>query len=365
MLAVEPAEIGFAALLCRSEGERHVDLLFRIERVGPAVAHEIVPRHSGANDLLLAHTASEMDTIGMDKLDAMGAFTRVVALGSYAEAGRQLGLTRSAVSKAVMELEQVLGARLLDRTTRKVSATEAGLAYYQRCIDILAVIEETELQVSRLHDEPKGVLKINAPMSFGALYLGDAIAAFMATYPELKVELTLNDRFIDPIEEGVDVTIRIAALQDSSLIARKLAPARRVLVASPAYIAAHGSPRSPADLAQHRCLTYGHTTTLQRWQFTSAGETVTVHTHSVLCSNNGDVLRSAALASQGVTELPTFLVGADIRTGRLVVLLPAFPLTTLGVYALYAPNRYLAAKSRVLIDFLVDRFGPDPAWDRP
>src|SRR5688572_25048667 len=152
----------------------------------------------------------------MDKLEAMNAFAKVVALGSYAEAGRALGLTRSAVSKAVMELEQVLGARLLDRTTRRVSPTEAGLSYYERCLDILSRIEETELQVSRLHDEPRGVLRINAPMSFGMLYLGDAIAAFMAAYPDLNVEMTLNDRFIDPVEEGVDVTIRIAAPADSS-----------------------------------------------------------------------------------------------------------------------------------------------------
>ena len=143
----------------------------------------------------------------MDKLEAMEAFTRVVALGSYAEAGRALGLTRSAVSKAVMELEQVLGARLLDRTTRRVSPTEAGRAYYESCVNVLASIEETELQISRLHVEPKGILKINAPVSFGALYLGSALAEFMMTYPDLKVELTLNDRFIDPIEEGVDITI--------------------------------------------------------------------------------------------------------------------------------------------------------------
>ncbi len=152
----------------------------------------------------------------MDKLNAMLAFTKVVSLGSYAEAGRQLGLTRSAVSKGVIELEQILGARLLDRTTRKVSATEAGLAYYERCLAILADIEETELQVSRLHDEPKGTLKLNAPMSFGVLHVNRAIADFMAAYPDLKIELLLNDRIVDPIEEGFDVTIRIAELADSS-----------------------------------------------------------------------------------------------------------------------------------------------------
>src|SRR5262245_50305861 len=188
----------------------------------------------------------------MDKLDAMNAFAKVVAAGSYAEAARRLGITRSAVSKAVMELEQLLGARLLDRTTRRVTPTEAGRAYYERCVAILAEVEETEIQISRLHDEPKGVLKVNAPMSFGTLYLGAAIADFMSEHEDLKVELTLNDRFIDPLEEGVDVTIRIGALADSSLIARRIAPARRVLAASPDYLRRHGTPKVPADLGGHR-----------------------------------------------------------------------------------------------------------------
>ena len=299
----------------------------------------------------------------MDKLEAMNAFVRVVALGSYAEAGRALGLTRSAVSKAVMELEQFLGARLLDRTTRRVSATEAGLAYYESCVDILARVEETEMQVSRLHDEPKGVLKVNVPVSFGVLHLGPLIAEFMTQYPALKIELTLNDRFIDPIEEGMDVTLRIGALADSSLIARRLAPARRVLAASPDYMRRHGEPSNPEDLAHHRCLTYGHSTTLQRWQLTRDGVTISIAASSVLCSNNGDVLRSAALGGQGITMLPTFLVGPDIRAGRLQVVLPATPPTELGIFALYAPNRYLAAKTRLLIDFLAKRLGARPPWD--
>lgn len=299
----------------------------------------------------------------MDKLEAMNAFVKVVALGSYAEAGRALGLTRSAVSKGVMELEQLLGARLLDRTTRRVSATEAGLAYYERCADILARVEETEMQVSRLHDEPKGVLKINAPVSFGTLHLGPLIAEFMANFPDLKIELTLNDRFIDPIEEGVDVTIRIGILEDSSLIARRLAPARRVLVAAPEYLKRYGRPKGPEDLVQHRCLNYGHSTTLQRWQLTRDGQTINLGLNSVLCSNNGDVLRAAALGGQGITMLPTFLVGPDIKAGRLQIVLPEHPPTDLGLFALYAPNRYLAAKTRLLIDFLASRFGERPGWD--
>lgn len=299
----------------------------------------------------------------MDKLEAMNAFVRVVALGSYAEAGRALGLTRSAVSKAVMELEQLLGARLLDRTTRRVSATEAGLAYYESCVDILARVDETEMQVSRLHDEPKGVLKINAPVSFGVLHLGPLIAQLMASYPALKIELTLNDRFIDPIEEGVDVTIRIGVLADSSLIARRLATARRVLVAAPGYLKEFGVPERTEDLTKHRCLNYGHTTTLQRWQLTRDGQTINVAINSVLCSNNGDVLRAAALGGQGITKLPTFLVGADVKAGRLNVVLPETPPTGLGLFALYAPNRYLAAKTRLLVDFLASAFGERPSWD--
>ncbi len=299
----------------------------------------------------------------MDKLDAMNAFVKVVASGSYAEAARRLGLTRSAVSKAVMELEQLLGARLLDRTTRHVTPTEAGLAYYERCTAILAQVEETEIQISRLHDEPKGVLKVNAPMSFGTLYLAAAIADFMALYDDLKVELILNDRFIDPLEEGVDVTIRIGVLADSSLIARRLAPARRVLVASPDYIARHGAPQTPADLVHHRCLNYGHTTAMQRWQLTQGGETITIQIGSCLCSNNGEVLRAAALKGNGITNLPTFIVGPDIKAGHLEVVLPGNQPADLGIFALYAPNRYLAAKTRVFIDFLAERFGAEPQWD--
>jgi DNA-binding transcriptional LysR family regulator len=300
----------------------------------------------------------------MDKLGAMNAFAKVVALGSFAEAARTLGTTRSAASKAVMELEHVLGVRLLDRTTRRVRTTEAGLAYYERCVDILARVEETEMQVARLHGEPIGVLRLNGPASFGALYLAPAVSEFMGRHPKIKIELTLTDRFIDPIEEGADVTIRIAELADSSLIARKLAPARRAFVASPSYVTSQGEPMAPEDLARHACLTYGHTTTLQRWRVVRDGEAATVPIDSVLCSNSGDVLRAAALAGRGIALLPTFLVGPDIESGDLRTVLDRFPQPALGVHALYASNRYLAAKTRAFIDFLAERFGDEPEWDR-
>ena len=300
----------------------------------------------------------------MDKLDAMSAFARVVAAGSYAEAARRIGLTRSAVSKAVTELEQILGVRLLDRTTRRVTPTEAGRAYYERVVGILADVETTESSVSRLHDEPKGLLKINAPMSFGTLYLGPAIAEFMVAYADLRIELTLNDRFIDPIEEGVDVTVRIGTLPDSSLIARKLAPARRVLVASSEYLRSHGTPETTDDLTAHRVLNFGHSHAMQRFELTRRGEILSVPVTSRLCSNNGDVLRAAALHGNGIALLPTFLIGSDIAAKKLAVVLRDYEPTGLNIYAVYAPNRYLAAKTRVFIDFLAGRFGPQPDWDR-
>lgn len=299
----------------------------------------------------------------MDKLDAMNVLTKVVASGSFAEAARRLGVTRSAISKAITQLEQELGARLLDRTTRRVTLTEAGLAYYERCLAILAQISETEAQVSRLHDEPKGVLKVNAPMSFGTLYLGSAIADFMDRYRDLKVELTLTDRMIDPLEEGVDVTVRIGAMVDSSLIARRISSVRVVLVASPEYIARHGLPKTPADLVSHKCLHYGHSTTVPRWQLTENGASISVPVAACLSSNNGDTLRDAALKGIGIARQPSFIVGADVAAGRLVVVLADYPPQDVTVHALYAPNRFLAAKSRVFIDFLVERFG-HPAWER-
>ena len=300
----------------------------------------------------------------MDKLDAMSAFARVVSAGSYAEAARRMGLTRSAVSKAVTELEQLLGVRLLDRTTRRVTATEVGKAYYERVVGILSDVETTESAVSRLHDEPKGLLKINAPMSFGTLYLGPAIAEFMVAYDELRIELVLNDRFIDPIEEGVDITVRIGALPDSSLIARKLAPARRVLVASPAYLKSHGTPRTPDDLVHHHALSFGHSQASHRFELTHQTKILSVPVTPRMCSNNGDVLRAAALHGNGIALLPTFLIGSDIATKKLAIVLPEYGPTGLDVYALYAPNRYLAAKTRVFIDFLAKRLGPRPRWDR-
>lgn len=298
----------------------------------------------------------------MDKLDAMLAFTKVVANGSFAEAARQIGRTRSAISKAVMELEHVLGARLLDRTTRKVRPTEAGLAYYERCVAVLAAIEETEIQIAGLHEAPKGVLRINGPMSFGTAYLSVVVADFLALYPELTIELLLNDRFIDPLDEGVDVTVRIGELLDSSLIARRLAQTRRVLVAAPDYLARAGTPATPDDLARHRCLVYGQVAARPRWRLAHRGAPISTPIVSVMCANNGDVLCEAACKGLGIALLPTVIAGDAIKAGRLVTLLDAFGPPPLPIHALYAPNRFLAAKTRLFIDFLAARFAVAP-WE--
>lgn len=298
----------------------------------------------------------------MDKLEAMQSFVRVVSAGSYTEAARQLGRTRSAVSKAVMALEHLLGVRLLDRTTRKVRPTEAGLAYYERSAAVLAQIEESEIQIAGLHDAPRGVLRINGPMSFGTAYLAGAVADFLGTHPEVKVELLLNDRFIDPLEEGVDVTVRIGELADSSLIARRIASTRRVLVAAPAYLARHGTPGAPEELSRHRCLVYGQMAARQRWHLQRDGETIAVPVTSALCANNGEVLRDAACKGLGIALLPTVIAGEAMKAGRLATVLGRYSPPALPIHALYAPNRYLAAKTRLFIDFIADRFAGLP-WE--
>ncbi len=300
----------------------------------------------------------------MDKLDAMNAFAKVVAAGSYAEAARRLGLTRSAVSKAVMELEQLLGARLLDRTTRRVTPTEAGLAYYERCVSILADVEETEIQISRLHDEPRGVLKINAPMSFGILYLGEAVAEFMTRYPELRIELVLNDRFIDPLEEGVDVTVRIGAL--GGFEPHRAAPSAGAARAR-RFAAIPRAARRTADAAGSarpslpRLRPYGGRAPLAAHAGRRGGGGAD---HLERCAPT--TARCCAPRRSPATASPIcrrFSSGRISPRAGLCAVLPDNPPTELGIFALYAPNRYLAAKTRVFIDFLVARFGEDPAWD--
>ena len=294
----------------------------------------------------------------MDKFESLRAFTKVVEAGGFAAAAREMDVSRSAVNKLVINLEDELGVQLLHRTTRQVTPTETGLGFYERCVAILADLAEAELAVSQVHDEPKGNLRINAPMSFGTLHLAPAIAEFAAQYPELRIQLTLEDRFINPIEEGFDLTVRISHPPEAAgLIVHAIAPVPLLLCASPDYLAEHGLPQQPSELRNHSCLHYGYLSTNNQWKLTNAaGNEQTVTISGALCSNNGEVLRDAALRSLGIALLPTFLIEQPLAQGRLQTVLSNYRSAELSICIIYPTNRHLSTKVRLLTDFLKTQF---------
>ena len=299
----------------------------------------------------------------MDRFAAMRVFVEVVDGGSFTAASERLGLSRAAVSKSVMQLEEHLGARLLNRTTRRLSLTEVGRVFQERCREILDQVAEAETVAARSTAEPRGQLTVNAPHSFGTLHLGPALAEYCRRYPQVQVALSLNDRFIDVVSEGLDVVIRIARLEDSTLVARRMAPCRIVLCASPGYLAARGAPRVPQDLALHACLVYTNTPGGDHWLLSGPGGSESVSVNGPLCADNGEVLKSAALAGLGIAQLPTFICGEELASGRLVSVLPAWQPPAISVHAVYPSRRYLSAKVRTFVDFLSEYFGESPPWD--
>lgn len=302
----------------------------------------------------------------MDRFTSMRVFRRVVELESFSAAARDLGISNAAVSKHVSDLEGRLETQLLNRTTRRMSVTETGRAFYERCVRILDDLEEAERAVSHLHSTPRGILKINAPNTFGILHLQPIMPDFMQRYPELIVELTLNDRFVDIVEEGVDVAVRGGGpLTDSTLIARRVAPIRRILCASPNYVDGHGTPTRPADLAKHNCLIYSLSSSPRDWTFQGPDGPQTVRVTGNYVANNSLAHRDALLADMGVAMVPSFIVGEDIRAGRLRCLMKDYPVAPHAMHAVYPQNRHLSAKVRVFVDFLVERFAPEPPWDPP
>ncbi len=297
----------------------------------------------------------------MDKFESIRAFTQVVISGGFAAAARDMGLSRSAVNKLVIALENELGVQLLHRSTRVVTPTETGLAFHERCLEILASLEEAERSITQLHEEPRGRLRVNAPMSFGTMHLAPALADFLVHYPELQVQLTLNDRFIDPLEEGFDVTVRIAKPQTSaSLIVHPLVSAQRVLCAAPSYLETQGIPAHPNELLHHSCLHYGQLAVEDRWLLIGADGDHTISVTGVLCSNNGEVLREAAVRGLGITLLPRFIVEPELQQGSLQIVLPDYHAPELCVYVMYPVNRHLSTKIRLLVDFLQGQFGHQP-----
>jgi len=292
----------------------------------------------------------------MDKLEGLRAFVKVVELGSFSEAGRALRLSRSAVSKYVGELENELGVQLLHRTTRHVSPTENGQAYFERVLGILGDLEAADQAVTHLQATPRGLLRVNAPMSFGTMQLGPAIADFMGLYPELRIQLALSDESVDPVQDGLDVTLRIAELESSSLIARRIMPIPRVVCASPDYFQQRGVPQHPGDLRDHACLTYGYLSTGNQWKLTGEDGEHWIAPSWTLCVNNAEVLRDAALKGRGIALLPTFVAVEALRDGMLRTCLDGYHAPPLALYAIYPPTRHLAVKVRLFIDFLVKRF---------
>ncbi|MCB2099550.1 MAG: LysR family transcriptional regulator [Rhodobacterales bacterium] len=299
----------------------------------------------------------------MDTLNGMAVFAKVVETGSFSGAARDLGQSKSAVSKQVARLEDRLKARLLNRTTRRLSLTEVGQAFYDRAQRILAEVTEAEEAVSTLQARPRGTLRVNVPMSFGIQHVGPHMAAFMARYPDLNVDLTLNDRRVDLVDEGYDLAVRIGVMADSSLIARRLAPLRGVVCAAPAYWERHPPPSRPQDLADHDCLIYTYNPSGTEMTFHGPDGPVAVRLNGRLRANNGDVLRSVAVAGGGVCVAPSFIVGDDLRAGRLVHALPEYGWRDGGVYAVYPHNRHLSPKVRAFVDFLVEIYGDAPYWD--
>ena len=300
----------------------------------------------------------------MDRMVGMTVFTKVVGTGSFSAAARELQLSQASVTKQIKELESWLGARLLNRTTRRLSLTEVGAGFYERSMRILEAMEEARNAAGALQTVPRGRLRINAPVSFGLLHLAPVVTEFLERYPDVSVEMLVNDRVVDLLEGKFDVGVRIGRLRDSSLIARRIAPIRLVVCAAPKYLAQHRAPQAPEDLASHNCLEYTYFESRGEWRLLdSKGAEVVVPVSGRYLANNADVLRSTAIAGGGIILIPTFLVGEDLRSGRLVRLLPDYPPPEQALYALYPPGRHLSAKVRSFVDFLVARFGGEPAWD--
>ena len=304
----------------------------------------------------------------MDSPETLGdiaIFAAVVREGSFTRAADKLELSTSQVSKCVNRLERSLGARLLQRTTRRLRLTEAGSALYENSSTALAAIEDAKLAVSKLQGAPRGKLKVSSSTAFGTMQLPRVAADLSKQYPELDIELVLEDRHVDLVREGIDVAIRITGeAPDSGLIYRRLAPNRQVICASPAYIEKRGLPRTAADLASHDCIAHSARTTPRVWHLTGPeGEQVSVQINGRPTINSALAVRQAALEGLGIIELNSYLVGEDIVAGRLVRLLPQYRPRELHIYAVYAERRFLAPKIRVFVDAMLARIAPEPPWD--
>ncbi|MGE0846093.1 MAG: LysR family transcriptional regulator [Flavobacteriaceae bacterium] len=295
-------------------------------------------------------------------LPDMEVFARVVTAGSMSAAGRELGLSPAVISKRIRRLEERLGARLMQRTTRQIALTEEGQGYYERVVAILASIEEAESFVSRRNSSPRGTLRISAPTSFSRNHIAPHLAGFMTRYPDLSINLAVSDNVVDIVGEGFDMAVRIGELESSSLIARRLAPNHRILCASPAYLARAGEPQALRDLDRHECLFHAHQDV---WRLEGPEGPVNVRVGGRLHTNSSEVVTQAVLAGMGIAMRSTWDIGEALKAGRLCPVLPKYREShRVAVYAVYPSRRFLPVKVRAFIDYFAEIYGPEPYWDR-
>lgn len=299
----------------------------------------------------------------MDRLTSMQVFTRVARAGSFAAAAREMDMSRAMVSKHVMHLEENLGVRLLNRNTRQVSLTEAGTDYLERLQHILSDLDEAAESVNSLTSQPRGVLRLNAPPSFGAFHLVPLLAEFMQTHPRVHVELTLTDRTAAVVEEGFDLAIEVGRLADSSMVARVLSHSRLVACAAPDYLARYGTPQTPAELVEHNCLFSSRFPPRDEWPFRGPNGESLQKVIGNFRSNIGDAVHRMAVHGLGLVMLPTYMIGHDLKAGRLQAVLLDYEPEPYAIAALYPDRRYLPVKVRSLVDFLAERFAPGPDWE--
>lgn len=298
-------------------------------------------------------------------INDMLIFAHVVKARSFSGAAQRLGQSRSRVSKAVARLETALGVVLLHRSTRRLGLTEVGEAYFEHCeriVDELALADNT---VHRLYQAPRGTLKVSASVAFGTLHVAPALPSFMAQFPELKVDMAISDRLVDLVDEGYDLALRITPAPDDHLVARRLAPIRRKVCGSPDYLARHGLPRRPEDLEHHNCLDYTHMSTQGEWRLQGPAGDMAIPVSGSLRINDDEALSQAVVGGLGLALLPTFIIGRELQAGRLIEVLPGYVPVERFLYAVHWPNRHLPPKVRVFIDYLLQRFGGEPYWDRP
>jgi len=295
----------------------------------------------------------------MNAFEDMRLFVQVMESRSFTAAAEQLGLSKQYISRRLMQLESRLGARLLNRSTRRLDVTALGQSYYESAVRLLAEVEEVEQGIAGQGAQPKGTLRLSAPLSFAVAHLGSLIPLFLQRYPEVTVEVDLSDRPVDLLGEGFDVVLRIGVLEDSSLIARRIATIPRVYCASPAYLAARGIPNHPDELGEHDCLPYGHARQVQ-WRFQGKGKQISVGVTGRIRANNGELLRDAAIAGMGITYLPSFIVGDAVAAGTLHTVLDEYATEPLELSAVYPQHRQSSRPVQVLIEFLREQLSEHP-----